>query len=128
MYMASRELVKAGPLSFPQVNIGVLMGAYSGSGGWWWWLDEVGGGWLRTENRLGGSGAVGSVGSLGGLAADVVAGGRLEQFPSFPGRQLWQNLFAFTQAQPLQEHDLLHLQHAILSSRENAFCSPYLTT
>ena len=32
--MASRELVKAGPLSFPQVNIGVLMGAYSGSGGW----------------------------------------------------------------------------------------------
>ena len=119
MYMVSRELVKAGPLGFPQVNIGVLMGAYSGRGGWWWWLDEVGGGWSRTENRLGGSGAVGSVGSLGGLAADVVSGGRLEQFPSFPGRQLSQNLFAFTQAQPLQEPDLLHLQHAIF------FCTPF---
>ena len=38
------------------------------------------------------------------VAVDVVAGGRLVQFPSFPGRQLSQNLFAFTQAQPLQEH------------------------
>ena len=115
--MASRELLKAGPLRFPQVNIGVLMGAYSGSGGWWWWwLDVVWGGWSRTENRLGGSGAVGSVGSLEGLAADMVAGGRLEQFPSFLGRQLSQNLFAFTQAHPLQEPDLLHLQHAILST------------
>ena len=80
--MASRELVKAGPLSFPHVNVGVLMEAYSG----------------------------------GGLEADVVAGGRLEQFPSFPGRQLSQNSFAFTQAQPLQEPDLLHLQQAILPS------------
>ena len=61
-------------------------------------------------------GSVGSVGSLGGLAADVVSGGRLEQFPSFPGRQLSQNLFAFTQAQPLQEPDLLHLQHAIFEN------------
>ena len=104
--------MKAGPLSFLQVNIGVLMGAYSGSGRWWWWLDVVGGGWSRTKNRLGGSGAVGSVGSL----ADMVAGGQLEQFHNFPGRQLSQNLFAFTQAQLLQEPDLLHLQHAILSS------------
>jgi len=40
---------------------------------------------------------------------------RLEQFPNFPGRQLSQHCFAFTQAQPLQEPDLLHLQHAILS-------------
>ena len=44
---------------------------------------------------------------------------RLEQFPNFPGRQLDRQLllhcFTFTQAQPLQEPDLLHLQHAILS-------------
>ena len=30
-YMASRDFAKAEPLSFPHVNIGVLMGAYSGS-------------------------------------------------------------------------------------------------
>ena len=40
---------------------------------------------------------------------------RLEQFPKFQGRQLSQHCFAFTQAQPLQEPDLLHLQHAILT-------------
>ena len=48
MYMASRELVKAGPLSFPQVNIGVLMGAYSGSGGWVGGGGGGGGGWTRS--------------------------------------------------------------------------------
>ena len=40
---------------------------------------------------------------------------QLQQFPNFPGRQLSQHCFAFTQAEPLQEPDLLHLQHAILS-------------
>ena len=73
-----------------------------------WWV-------VKDRELTGGSGVVGSVSSLGGLAADMIAGGRLEQFPNFPGRQLSQNLFAFTQAQPLQEPDLLHLQHAILS-------------
>ena len=38
---------------------------------------------------------------------------QLAQFPSFPGRQFSQIFFAFTQAHPLQEPDLLHLQHAI---------------
>ena len=51
---------------------------------------------------------------LAGLAVRVTAGWRLVQFPSFPGRQLSQDFFAFLQAQPLQEPDLLHLQHAIL--------------
>ena len=55
---------------------------------------------------------------LAELAVGVVAGERLEQFPSFPGKQLSQDFFAFTQAQPLQEPDLLHLQHAILPSRD----------
>ena len=54
--------------------------------------------------------------SVGGLAVGVAAGGRLVQFPSFPGRQLSQDFFAFTQAQPLQEPNLLHLQHAIFQS------------
>ena len=82
--------------------------AVGGGGGWTWLV--VGGRGPRID--WGGSGAVGSVGSL----ADMVAGGQLEQFHNFPGRQLSQNLFAFTQAQLLQEPDLLHLQHAILSS------------
>ena len=59
---------------------------------------------------------------LAELAVGVVAGERLEQFPSFPGRQLSQDFFAFTQAQPLQEPDLLHLQHAILPSRDPSVC------
>ena len=47
------------------------------------------------------------------LAVGVTTDGRLVQFPSFPGRQFSQDFFAFLQAQPLQEPDLLHLQHAI---------------
>ena len=31
--MASRDFAKAEPLNFPHVNVGVLMGTYSGSGG-----------------------------------------------------------------------------------------------
>ena len=50
-----------------------------------------------------------SVAVSGLLAAEE----RLKQFPNFPGRQLSQDCFAFTQAQPLQEPVLLHLQHAI---------------
>ena len=46
---------------------------------------------------------------LAELAVGVVAGERLEQFPSFPGKQLSQDFFAFTQAQPLQEPDLFSL-------------------
>ena len=42
--------------------------------------------------------------------------GRFVQFPSFLGRQISQDFFAFIQAQPLQEPDLLHLQHAIVSA------------
>ena len=37
----------------------------------------------------------------------------LAQCPSLPGRQLTQVFLAFTQAQPLQWPDLLHLQHTI---------------
>ena len=54
--------------------------------------------------------------ALSTVGRRVAADGRLEQFPNFPGRQLSQDCFAFTQAQPLQEPDLLHLQHAIFSS------------
>ena len=57
------------------------------------------------------AGLVVCVAASGRLAAD----GRLEHFPNFPGRQLSQDCFAFTQAQPLQEPVLLHLQHAILT-------------
>ena len=58
--------------------------------------------------------AVSTVGRVvGGREA---ADGRFEQFPNFPGRQLSQNCFAFTQAQPLQDPDLLHLQHPIYST------------
>ena len=49
-----------------------------------------------------------------GVALAWAAGGRLVQFLSFPGRQLLQDFIAFTQAQPLQEPVLLHLQHTIL--------------
>ena len=40
----------------------------------------------------------------------------LIQLPSFPGRQFVQVFPAFTQAQPLQEPVLLHLQHTIFRS------------
>ena len=40
-------------------------------------------------------------------------GGRFAQEPSLPGRQLEQGLPAFTQAHPLQEPVLLHLQHSL---------------
>ena len=46
---------------------------------------------------------------LVGLTVGVTTDGRLVQFPSFPGRQFSQDFFAFIQAQPLQELDLLHL-------------------
>ena len=55
--------------------------------------------------------AVSTVGRV--VGGREVADGRLEQFSNFPGRQLSQNCFAFTQAQPLQDPDLLHLQHPI---------------
>lgn len=60
------------------------------------------------------------VGGLGlvlvGLVVGVTTGWRLVQFLSFPGRQFSQDFFAHTQAQPLQEPDLFHLQHAIFAS------------
>ena len=42
--------------------------------------------------------------------------GRLAQVPSLLGRQLEQGFPAFTQAHPLQEPVLLHLQHGITST------------
>ena len=45
----------------------------------------------------------------------------LAQCPSLPGRQLSQVLLAFTQAQPLQKPDLLHLQHTIVHSSREAY-------
>ena len=42
--------------------------------------------------------------------------GRLAQMPSLLGRQLEQGFPAFTQAHPLQEPVLLHLQHGIAIS------------
>lgn len=134
--MASRDFVKAEPLSFPQVNVGVLVGAYSGSdGGWLLRGKAVSGteGWLGALLSVEKSGAEdgGPIGLvvavmvmvgglwlvLVGLAVGVTTGGRLVQLPSFPGRQFSQDFFAFTQAQPLQEPDLLHLQHAIFSRK-----------
>ena len=44
---------------------------------------------------------------LTALAFGATTDGRLVQFPSFPDRQLSQDFFAFIQAQPLQEPDLL---------------------
>ena len=47
------------------------------------------------------------------IVSPMAAANPFAHFASFIGRQFVQDFFAFTQAQPLQKPDLLHLQHAI---------------
>ena len=96
------------------MNVGVLMGAYSGSsrgGGCSLGEKDVLGteGWLGVLACEEESGTPGSlvvvamvmVGGLGlvlvGLAVGVTAVGQLVQFPSFPGRQFSQDFLALIQ-------------------------------
>ena len=66
------------------------------------------------------AGLIAELGSRGGSRGDSsplvelpLVVDLLAQCPSLPGRQLTQVFLAFTQAQPLQWPDLLHLQHTI---------------
>jgi len=109
----STNAVNSGPLKFPHVKVGELMGRYAGSRGQdgsefvCWTLNgselESDFGWVKFPF----AGSIAGHGSRGGgsptvmfewpLMVDLLA-----QCPSLPGRQLSQVLLAFTQAHPLQ--------------------------
>ena len=71
------------------------------------------------------AGLIAELGSRGGSCGDSsplvelpLVVDLLAQCPSLLGRQLTQVFLAFTQAQPLQWPDLLHLQHTIANNSD----------
>ena len=68
---------------------------------------------------VGGGGALIGVDAVDGCWMLELLDDRFTQEPSLLGRQFVQGLPAFTQAHPLQEPVLLHLQHGISRTRQS---------